>query len=96
MGCNISIPAVKNSNYRVQTIFNPEDDLRDLIQEYIGTDARDLYDEVLEECKSGEDVLSPYRTKMRSIADSLNTLLGKKHIKKEEIQNIYDDLLRNL
>ena len=102
MGSNITIPAI-NRGYRIQTIFDPKNDLRDLIESYLGMDCREMFDEILEENEEpkvqGDDyekIADGLNTQIRDVADSLNKLLGKKHIKKEDIAKIYDDIQRNL
>lgn len=47
MGSVISIPAI-NKPETTKTILEPRDDLREIIDEYLGMDAAKLYDEVIE------------------------------------------------
>lgn len=47
MGTIIEIPAV-NRKKQYPIIFDPEEDLKHLIGEYIGTDARLMYEEIIE------------------------------------------------
>ena len=48
MGTNFVIPAVHKSK-RVETLMTPEDDLSNLIGEYLGNEIKGVYDEVLDE-----------------------------------------------
>lgn len=48
MGSNFVIPEVHKS-MRVETIMNPEEDLADLIGEYLGGMIKDMYEELIDE-----------------------------------------------
>ena len=51
MGSVLKIPAI-NAPEKIETLFFPEDDLFYLIKEYIGSEAADIYDNVLTELQN--------------------------------------------
>lgn len=93
MGTNLVIPSVMRAK-RVVTIFEPENDLRFLIHEYMGDEIRDLYSEVVDNAREGEDVSVDGYPLLKNVLNKLDELLGQKHIKKEEIGKICDEIRR--
>ena len=48
MGANFVIPAVHKAK-RTEMLLSPEEDLSDLIEEYLGEEIKEVYEEILDE-----------------------------------------------
>lgn len=94
MGANFVIPAITRAK-NVETIMNPREDLRYLIHLYLGEDMAKVYDEVLENIEPDNNDQNYYQ-ELKITLDQLDKLLNQKHIKKEEINKIAEDLRRIL
>lgn len=104
MGHIITIPCVveKKQNH---TILDPERDFGYLIEQYMGDEARRLYEEIIADYKSeveavlGDDyesIADGYRNELVSTMNALKEELDKPRLNRKNVERIYDNLYKNL
>ena len=104
MGHIITTPCVVKGR-KNHTILDPEKDLKYLIEEYLGCEARDLFEEVISGYKEqveevlGDDyetVADGYRNELVSTMNALKEELDKSRLNRKNLELIYENLNSNL
>ena len=104
MGHIITTPCVVMGR-KNHTILDPEADIKYLIEEYLGSEAVNLYDEVIEGYKEqleevlGDDyesIADGYRNELVSTMNALKEALDKPRLNRKSVETLYNNLYRNL
>ena len=93
MGHILSIPAVVKEK-RQEIILEPEKNLGELIREYIGTEAEDMYYSFLR--NDIREEVEHYRNDLISIKEDIGKLLEKSKVTRKGLQDIYDEICDRL
>ncbi len=95
MGANFVIPAITKAKC-VETIMEPEEDLRYLIHCYLGEDIAKVYDEILSDYKhpetTGDDwekIADGYHTKLMDVRDELEGMLKMQRISRKAVEDLH-------
>lgn len=100
MGCNFVIPGIMRGK-NVVTILNAEDDLRDLIRDYMGVEITDMYNEILKDkneqikVSEGDDyekIADGLRNELVNIRDVLDSILKMQRISRKSIEDLRDEV----
>lgn len=91
---------------KAETILAPEDDLRDLILEHMGSDARDLYDEVLWDAREEylDDMEDPednpeaesYRNQLIDVMNELQEIVYASRLDRKRLERLWQSLHKSL
>ena len=104
MGHVITTPCVVKGR-KNHTILDAERDFGYLVEEYMGYEARNLFEEIIADYKAqvadvlGDDyesVADGYRNELVSTMNALKEALDKPRLNRKSIETIYNDLYRNL
>lgn len=91
MGHILSIPAVVKAK-RNEILLEPKENLGELIEEYIGTEAKDIYFEITEAPEDDKD----WQEICFGLATMVEKLLEKGKITRKAVQEVYDDMLNRI
>lgn len=93
MGFMLSIPAIVKSK-KTEIILEPEKNMGELIQEYMGSQARDIYLELVQ--KEETEDCSVYRDDLIEVRNKLKKILEKERVSRKAIQELYEEVSVNL
>lgn len=87
---------------QTMTILNPRDELRKIIEDDMGADVANLYDEVicdLEESDMGddyEDISDGYRNRLVDVMNELHEIVMQKRLNRPRLEKLYERLNKEL
>lgn len=88
MGRVISIPRNIRRKSETRIILDPENDLREIIDEYLGIEARDLFDEVIE--KTIDDI----NGELFDWTEEFDEAIYDEDVDREELKQIWEKVNR--
>ena len=92
MGHILSIPAVVKAK-RNEIFLEPEKNLGELIEEYLGTEAKDIYHELLQKDEPDE---KDWKEISVDLVRMMEKLLEKSKITRKAVQEVYDEMVNRI